>query len=173
MGDERSLYASVFNHIDKIAHYLFGFCVLYILFPRLLFGRGEGDALDVFFRNFIKSVMFFIIAGYLLIVVKLYEFIGIVLLVITAKLFFANRRKSLSESGKQLSGNLNTLAFDLVDGKKNLKALDLTKAMIKKFGDDECDKKLCKKAIRSLMDSGRCTYSYVGGSYIVLPPDKD
>jgi hypothetical protein len=66
--------------------------------------------------------------------------------------------------------------FELVTeyhGKKNLKALDLVKAMIKKFGDDECDKKLCKKAIRTLMDSGRCTYSYVGGSYIVLPPDKD
>jgi len=66
--------------------------------------------------------------------------------------------------------------FELVTechGKKNLKALDLIKAMIKKFGEDEVDKKLCKKAIRSLMDSGRCTYSYVGGSYIVLPPDKD
>jgi hypothetical protein len=66
--------------------------------------------------------------------------------------------------------------FELVKeyhGKKNLKALDLIKAMIKKFGEDEVDKKLCKKAIRSLMDTGRCTYSYVGGSYIVLPPDKD
>jgi hypothetical protein len=65
--------------------------------------------------------------------------------------------------------------FELVKeyhGKKNLKALDLVKAMKKKFGEDECDKKLCKKAIRSLMDTGRCTYSYVGGSYIVLPPDK-
>ena len=57
-------------------------------------------------------------------------------------------------------------------GKKNLKALDLTKAMKKKYGEDECDKKLCKKAIRSLMDSGRCVYNYVGGSYIALPPDK-
>ena len=57
-------------------------------------------------------------------------------------------------------------------GKKNLKALDLTKAMIQKFGDGECDKKLCKQAIRELIDSGRCTYSYVGGSYIVLNPDK-
>lgn len=57
-------------------------------------------------------------------------------------------------------------------GKKNLKALDLTKAMIQKFGEDEVDKKLCKAAIRQLMDSGRTTYSYVGGSYIVLPPDK-
>ncbi len=57
-------------------------------------------------------------------------------------------------------------------GKRNLKALDLTKAMIEEFGADDCDKKLCKRAIRELIDSGRCTYSYVGGSYIVLPPDE-
>ena len=57
-------------------------------------------------------------------------------------------------------------------GKKNLKALDLQKAMIKKFGDDQVDKKMCKAAIRQLIDSGTCTYSYVGGSYIVLPPEK-
>ena len=56
-------------------------------------------------------------------------------------------------------------------GKKNLKALDLTKAMIQKFGDDNCDKKLCKKAIRQLMETGKTTYSYIGGSYIVLPPE--
>ncbi|MCP4599461.1 MAG: hypothetical protein GY847_02810 [Proteobacteria bacterium] len=57
-------------------------------------------------------------------------------------------------------------------GKKNLKALDLVKAMIKKFGDDNVDKKMCKAAIRALIESGKCTYSYVGGSYIVLTPDK-
>jgi hypothetical protein len=55
-------------------------------------------------------------------------------------------------------------------GKKNLKAMDLTKAMIEKFGDD-CDKQLCKEAIRLLMDSGKTTYSYVGGSYVVLNPN--
>jgi hypothetical protein len=54
-------------------------------------------------------------------------------------------------------------------GKKNLKAGDLTKAMIAKFGEQECSKDQCKKAIRSLMDSGRCVYSYFGGSYITLP----
>jgi len=60
-------------------------------------------------------------------------------------------------------------------GKKNLKAGDLTKAMIKKHG---VEKKACKLAIRSLMDSGRCVYSYFGGSFITLPhmeasdPDK-
>jgi hypothetical protein len=55
-------------------------------------------------------------------------------------------------------------------GKKNLKATDLSKAMIEKFGE-ECDKGLCKEAIRLLMDSEKTTYSYVGGSYVVLNPN--
>ena len=71
---------------------------------------------------------------------------------------------------------IETLAeemFKLVSeyaGKKNLKPGDLTKAMIAKFGDEGCDKTDCKQAIRILMDSGRCVYSYMGGSYIQLPP---
>jgi hypothetical protein len=62
--------------------------------------------------------------------------------------------------------------FEMVkeyDGQKKFKAGDLKKAMIQKFGEDQCDKKLCKAAIRSLMDSGRCVYTYFGGSYIELP----
>jgi hypothetical protein len=54
-------------------------------------------------------------------------------------------------------------------GKKSLKALDLTKAMIAKYGEAECSKEDCKHAIRQLMDSGRCVYSYFGGSFITLP----
>ena len=64
--------------------------------------------------------------------------------------------------------------FELVKsthGKKNMKAMDLTKAMIEKYGD-ACDKKQCKLAIRQLIDSGKCIYSYVGGSYVTLPPDN-
>ena len=66
--------------------------------------------------------------------------------------------------------------YDLVTectGKKNLKAGDLTKAMQAKFGEAACTKDDCKKAIRILIDSGKCTYSYVGGSYIVLPPKEE
>ena len=54
-------------------------------------------------------------------------------------------------------------------GKRNLKAGDLTKAMIEKFGADNCSKDECKQAIRQLIDSSRCVYSYFGGSYITLP----
>ena len=61
--------------------------------------------------------------------------------------------------------------FQLVEqahGVKKLKAMDLTKSMIEMFGD-EVDKKLCKKAIKQLIDSGRCVYTYFGGSYVELP----
>jgi hypothetical protein len=62
--------------------------------------------------------------------------------------------------------------FELVEstyGKKDLKPMDLTKAMIDQFGEDAVDKKMCKKAIRVLIDSGRCTYKYAGGSFVTLP----
>jgi hypothetical protein len=70
---------------------------------------------------------------------------------------------------------IETLAEDMYNmvvecqGKKSLKALDLTKAMIAKYGEAECAKDDCKHAIRQLMDSGRCVYSYFGGSFITVP----
>jgi hypothetical protein len=57
-------------------------------------------------------------------------------------------------------------------GKRNLKAGDLTREMIGRHGE-ACSKDDCRLAIRILMDSGRCVYSYLGGSYIQLPPKED
>ena len=57
-------------------------------------------------------------------------------------------------------------------GKRNLKAGDLTKEMIARHGEAACSKDDCKHAIRLLIDSGRCVYSYLGGSYIQLPPKE-
>jgi hypothetical protein len=73
---------------------------------------------------------------------------------------------------------IETIAEDMYQlvsecaGKKNLKAGDLTKAMIAKHGEDACNKDDCKQAIRLLIDSSRCVYSYLGGSYIQLPPKE-
>lgn len=53
-------------------------------------------------------------------------------------------------------------------GIKKLKPTDLTKAMLELHGD-EVDKKLCKLAIRELVNNGRCVYTYFGGSFIELP----
>jgi hypothetical protein len=70
--------------------------------------------------------------------------------------------------------NIADSMFELVKsthGKKNLKPMDLIKAMIEEYGEDACDKKMGKLAIRQLIDTGRCIYSYVGGSYVTLPPE--
>jgi hypothetical protein len=46
--------------------------------------------------------------------------------------------------------------------------MDLTKAVNEMFGD-EVDRQTCKGAIKQLIDSGRCVYTYFGGSFIELP----
>lgn len=52
------------------------------------------------------------------------------------------------------------------EGQKKIKPTDLTKAMIELHG---VDKKMCKSAIRSLVDNGRLVYSYFGGSFLEIP----
>jgi len=74
---------------------------------------------------------------------------------------------------------IETLAEDMFKliaecaGKKNLKPGDLAKAMIALHGADSCTKDECRQALRILIDSGRCVYSYLGGSYVQLPPEDD
>jgi hypothetical protein len=53
-------------------------------------------------------------------------------------------------------------------GLKKLKPGDLIKAMKEVYGD-EVDKKLCKEAIKLLVNSGRCVYTYFGGSFLEIP----
>ena len=53
-------------------------------------------------------------------------------------------------------------------GIKKLKPMDLTKSMMQLY-EGEVDKKTCKGAIKQLIDSGKCVYTYFGGSYIEIP----
>jgi len=46
--------------------------------------------------------------------------------------------------------------------------MDLTKYMMEKFGD-ETDKKMCKQALKELIESGRAVYTYFGASYVEIP----
>ncbi|MBC8204994.1 MAG: hypothetical protein H8E87_05735 [FCB group bacterium] len=53
-------------------------------------------------------------------------------------------------------------------GLRKLKPMDLTKNILELYGD-KADKKICKEAIKNLIESSRCVYTYFGGSYIELP----
>jgi len=63
--------------------------------------------------------------------------------------------------------------FDMVakaQGKKQLKAMDLQKAVLKAHPDQ--DKTMVKFAIKDLIDGGRCVYTYFGGSFIEIPHEE-
>ena len=53
-------------------------------------------------------------------------------------------------------------------GQKKVKAGDLQKAMVAKYGD-QVGRADVKAAIKQLMDNGRTVYGYFGGSSIELP----
>jgi hypothetical protein len=55
-------------------------------------------------------------------------------------------------------------------GKKNLKAMDVQKAVLKEHPDQP--KNDIKFAIKDLIDGGRCVYTYFGGSYIEIPHEE-
>ena len=73
----------------------------------------------------------------------------------------------MAKTVEEIAEAMFTLVNDAF-GIKKLKPMDLTKAMRQLYGD-EVDKKICKEAIKQLINSGRCVYTYFGGSYIEIP----
>jgi len=59
------------------------------------------------------------------------------------------------------------IVTDATAVKKKLKAMDLVKAVRQLYPD--VDKKLAKNAVKHLVDSGQCVYTYFGGSFVELP----
>jgi hypothetical protein len=58
-------------------------------------------------------------------------------------------------------------------GTKRFKGPDLLKEMILKYGEDKVSRDAGKKAVKALIDSGRCTYTYYGGgTFVELPPKE-
>jgi hypothetical protein len=63
--------------------------------------------------------------------------------------------------------------FEMVakaQGKKQLKAMDIQKAVLKVHADQP--KNDVKFAIKDLIDGGRCVYTYFGGSFIEIPHEE-
>ncbi len=65
---------------------------------------------------------------------------------------------------------LNEYIFKLIEknqGKKQMKAMDVQKAVLKDHPDQS--KNDIKFAIKDLIDGGRLVYTYFGGSFIEIP----
>lgn len=78
--------------------------------------------------------------------------------------------------GKVPVEELAEAMFKMVEqysGKRKFNPIELTKDMIARFGEDRVTKQDCKAALRVLIDSGRCVYSYYGGTSVELPSKED
>ena len=75
----------------------------------------------------------------------------------------------MSISKEELVEEIYTMV-EAAQGKRKLKASDIWKGMIKKH--PEMDKKTVQEAIKTLVDGGRCVYTYFGGSFVELPHEE-
>ncbi len=70
---------------------------------------------------------------------------------------------------QEIADEMYKLVVEATEMQKKLKPGDLTKTMVKKYDDQGVEKKDCKEAIKILVNSGKCVYTYFGGSYLELP----
>ena len=68
---------------------------------------------------------------------------------------------------EELSAAMLKIVKDATAVKKKLKSMDLVKAVRQLYPD--VDKKLAKNAVKNLVDTGQCVYTYFGGSFVELP----
>ena len=68
---------------------------------------------------------------------------------------------------EEVSAAMLKIVKDATAVKKKLKAMDLIKAVRQLYPD--VDKKLAKNAVKNLVDTGQCVYTYFGGSFVELP----
>lgn len=65
--------------------------------------------------------------------------------------------------------------FELVKenfGKKKFRPTELQRAMAKKYNVPKLDKKIFKAAMRELIDSQRCIYTFYSGTYVEIPHEE-
>lgn len=74
------VYSSIQNQLNNLAHFFFGFILLFVLYPKFIFSSEGQSKIENLMANFIKMVFFVIIMGYLLVITRFYGFIGIMII---------------------------------------------------------------------------------------------
>ncbi|MHB1485139.1 MAG: hypothetical protein ACYCYI_10800 [Saccharofermentanales bacterium] len=104
--------------LDKgiyFGQYMIAFAAVNIILPRLLFARPNRTALSNFFSYFAQMVLFVIVLGYILVILKIFEIIAI----LCALLFFILGRTFIRKSQnnrRKISKEISFWVYDYADG---------------------------------------------------------
>lgn len=108
------MYSSIPNQLFHIGHYVFAIWLLFIWYPRLIFSKVNNDWLIQLFSNSLRIVGLYIIIGYLLVGLKLFEVLAIIAILI----FILFRKYFLPNSGEMKMDSLaafNARFYDLIE----------------------------------------------------------
>ncbi len=127
------MYSSFYNHFINLSHFIVAFIIIFIIYPRIIFKNENDTKLEYIFSNFIRVVLMYIVIGYLLVLLKIFEFIGIIIVLFAIWFFVKFVRPSNNNLWKILSA-VNVFVYDYVDGIINRRHLfrSLIKGKIRK-----------------------------------------
>jgi hypothetical protein len=109
------LYSSFANHFVHASRYLIAFYVLFVLFPRVVLREGPGTPLERFFRNYIISVLFFVVLGFFLILLKIYELLTLFAVLAFIYLRYYREKHNIN-SWEDLWPRAMVWVYDFADG---------------------------------------------------------
>jgi len=108
-------YAAIANHIINISYFSLSMIFLFVIVPRLIFKPVKMGLLDNCFAYYLRMVLLLIVMGYLLVLLKLFEWLTLIFIFLGLGLRGYLRNKGFS-NWQELLDRLNVYLFDYADG---------------------------------------------------------
>ncbi|OPY58608.1 MAG: hypothetical protein A4E55_00789 [Pelotomaculum sp. PtaU1.Bin035] len=110
-------YSDLHNQIINLSRYFFSFAILFVLWPRVIFREHSEGGLDGFMSRYVKMTCLLIIVVYLLVIIKLYELISLVTVLLLLTLSpFIFAQKGQGNNLRAVCDNIVRWFYDVVDG---------------------------------------------------------
>ncbi len=112
----------LFNQLPEIFHYLFALFLLLIFIPKIFFKKQYNKPGEQIITNFVKMTFLLLVMGYLLVMLRLFEFLSIVFMLTFIGKHLAGIYLKGGSIGQQISHS-EVLIYDYFEGKYQLKPL--------------------------------------------------
>lgn len=112
------MYSEFDNLIINLARYGFAFTIVYVLWPRLLFKDSAGG-LDGFVSRYVKMVCLTVALGYVLVLIKLYEWLSFVTILLMLSVYSKFVQGKGKGHIKEVGATIASRVYDFFDGLVN------------------------------------------------------
>lgn len=129
------MYSSFYNQSLHLLRYALAFFILFLACPRFIFTRDQEDFFDNAIANYVKMVLFLICLGYVLVMLKLFEFLSLLVIIMVVSLI--SKLKRQNQGWEEMATNILTWLYDFAEGRIKLfrMLVDWLKRTIEKVKD--------------------------------------